>query len=124
MTALKVVEIFDKERKNDIPLELKQQWISELDMKITSELLIDRDCNSETPFCADDDINSALNAPNEYSEIYVLYLKMKSDYILGEIQRYNNSSAIFNRLYYEMANYISRNFKSQKQHKIKVGFNV
>ncbi len=123
MTVEKVLELFDKETENDVPVELKEQWISELDKKIASELNKDRAGLTYEAYNPDDNISTKLNAPEEYSEIYIIYLKMKMNYMLSEIERYNNSASVFNRLFYEMANYISRNFKIEKNNSIKVELN-
>lgn len=123
MTVEKVLELFDKETENDVPLELKEQWISELDKKIAGELNTGRAGLTYEVYNPGDDISTQLNAPKEYSEIYLIYLKMKMNYMLSEIERYNNSAAVFNRLFYEMSNYISRNFKFHKKNSIKVELN-
>lgn len=120
MTALRVIEIFNSERENDIAEELKKQWLSELDRKIVGEILNAREGLSVNSFTADSDLTTELNAPEEYAEIYVAYLNMKADYMLGEISRYNNSAALFNRLFYELAVFVSRTFKSAKNTEIKV----
>lgn len=123
MTVLKVLELFDSETENDISVEMKKRWISELDMKISCELNKNRQgllTESYTPSKSDE---TELLAVDEYAEIYVAYLRMKMNYILSETERYNNSAAIFNRLYYEFANYISRNFKYDSSNSVKVELN-
>ena len=77
MTVEKVLEFFDKETENDVPLELKEQWISELDKKIASELNKGRAGLNFDAYMPGDDASTQLNAPEEYSEIYLIYLKMK-----------------------------------------------
>jgi len=123
MTIEKVLELFDKETENDVPVELKKQWLSELDLKIANELNKGRAGLNGVAYTPDDNDSFNLNAPEEYSEIYIIYLTMKMNYILSEIERYNNSATIFNRLFYEMSNYISRSFKYEKNNSIKVEVN-
>lgn len=123
MTVLKVLELFDSETENDISVEMKKQWISELDLKISCELNKNRQglfSEAYTPSKGDE---TELLAVGEYAEIYVAYLRMKMNYILSETERYNNSAAIFNRLYYELSNYISRNFKYGRNNSVKVELN-
>jgi hypothetical protein len=48
---------------------------------------------------------------------------MKTDYYLGETERYNNSAKIYNNLYFEMGNFISRSFKKKNNTSLKVALN-
>lgn len=123
MTILKVLEIFDEENENDISEDIKKRWLSELDLKIVSELNKNRDGLSKVGYTVEENDATELNAPEEFSEIYIIYLKMKMNYMLCEIERYNNSASLFNRLFYEMANYISRNFKMSIKNSVKVELN-
>ena len=120
MTALKALEIFNNETENEISDELKKQWLSELDVKIAGEVNNGRNTLSKTAFLPDNALTTELTAVNEFSEIYIAYLRMKMNYMLGEIERYNNSAAIFNRLYYEMTNFVSRNYQKKIKNSIKV----
>lgn len=120
MTALKALEIFNAETENDISDELKKQWLSEIDVKIAKEINNGRSGLSKNVFLSDDDLATELSAVKEFSEIYISYLRMKMYYMLGEIERYNNSAAIFNRLYYEMSNFVSRNYHYEIKNTIKV----
>ena len=71
-------------------------------------------------FSPESALTTELAAVEEFSEIYISYLRMKMSYMLGEIERYNNSAAIFNRLYYEMSNFVSRNYQKKIKNSIKV----
>lgn len=120
MTALKALEIFNNETENEISDELKKQWISELDVKIAGEINKGRNSLSQIGFLPEKALTTELTAVEEFSEIYISYLRMKMNYMLGEIERYNNSAAIFNRLYYEMSNFVSRNYQTITKNSIKV----
>ena len=120
MTALKALEIFNNETENEISDELKKQWISELDVKIAGEINKGRNSLSQIGFLPEKALTTELTAVDEFSEIYISYLRMKMNYMLGEIERYNNSAAIFNRLYYEMSNFVSRNYQTITKNSIKV----
>ncbi len=123
MTALKALEIFNNETENEISDDLKKQWLSEIDVKIASEINNGREGLSTTAFSPEKDMATELVAVNEFSEIYISYLRMKMYYMLGEIERYNNSASIFNRLYYEMSNFVSRNYQMIIKNSIKVELN-
>jgi hypothetical protein len=120
MTALKALEIFNNETENEISDELKKQWLSELDVKIAGEINKGRNSLSQIGFLPEKALTTELTAVEEFSEIYISYLRMKMNYMLGEIERYNNSAAIFNRLYYEMSNFVSRNYQKKVKNSIKV----
>ena len=120
MTALKALEIFNNETENEISDELKKQWLSELDVKIAGEINKGRNSLSQIGFLPEKALTTELTAVEEFSEIYISYLRMKMSYMLGEIERYNNSAAIFNRLYYEMSNFVSRNYQKKVKNSIKV----
>ena len=120
MTALKALEIFNNETENEISDELKKQWLSELDVKIAGEINNGRSSLLQNGFLPEKALTTELTAVEEFSEIYIAYLRMKMNYVLGEIERYNNSTAIFNRLYYEMSNFVSRNYQTTTKNSIKV----
>lgn len=120
MTVAKALEIFNNETENEISDELKKQWLSEIDLKISSEINKDREGLSQTAFLPEDELTTELTAIQEFTEIYISYLRMKMNYMLGEIERYNNSAAIFNRLYYEMSNFVSRNYQKEIKNSLKV----
>ena len=120
MTALKALEIFNNETENEISDELKKQWLSELDVKIAGEINSGRNNLLQIGFSPERALTTELAAVEEFSEIYISYLRMKMSYMLGEIERYNNSAAIFNRLYYEMSNFVSRNYQKKIKNSIKV----
>ncbi len=123
MTVLDAIKRFDDETENDIPIELKKEWLSEIDKKIAKEINYCRSGLSEEAYTFEKADDFILCAIDSYSEIYIVYLTMKMNYMLAEIERYNNSANIFNRLYYEMTNYISRNYKYNVKNSIKVELN-
>lgn len=123
MTVSEVLENYNEENQNDISENSKKRWISEIDKKIVSELIKNREGLSCEFYSLKKEASFILNAPEEYEEIYSVYLKMKTDYYLGETERYNNSAKIFNHLYFEMGNFISRNFKKTDNISLKVAFN-
>ncbi len=121
MTLLKTIEIFDGNRANAVPLETKVEWISQLDMKISAELLIPRGADIFSGYTIETPLTEELKAPEEYADIYTLYLNMKLDLMNGEIARHNNSALLFNRMFKEMADFINRNQAVIFNAKIKAG---
>lgn len=121
MTLIDAIKEFDLYRKNESPLEQKIKWISELDRKINGEYLIVRGGEQFEGYDLQTPYHTTLKAPDEYSELYSLYLNMKLDYVNGEVTRFNNSAALFNRLYKEMGDFINRQKKVSVNTKIKAG---
>jgi hypothetical protein len=121
MKLINAIEDFDNCRSNQLSAEQKIKWISELDHKIFCEYLQARGEESFLGYSSLTPCETVLKAPEEYSEIYSLYLNMKLDYLNGEITRFNNSTQLFNRLYKEMGDAINRKTKIPKNTKIKAG---
>lgn len=121
MTLAKVIENFDNERKNSLPYGQKVNWLSQLDMKISSELLEPRGEGDFSGYTETTSPETVVRAPEEYCEIYGLYLNMKLDYLNGEIARFNNSASLFNVTYSEMSDFINRRKKVLKNTQIKAG---
>ncbi len=121
MTLSDIIERFDKERKNELSIDIKLRWISQLDMKISSEILSDRQGEAFHGYDSTSPLGTAVKAPEEYGEIYICYLNMKLDYMNGEIGRFNNSAMLFNRMYKEMHDFINRKERVKVNTKIKAG---
>lgn len=121
MTLAKVIECFDSERKNSLSYRQKLNWLSQLDMKIASELLEPRGGEKLVGYSETTSPEAEACAPEEYCEIYGLYLNMKLDYLNGEIARFNNSAALFNATYSEMSDFINRQKAVLKNTRIKAG---
>ena len=121
MTLLKAMETFDRERDNALSIETKVDWLSQLDMKISAEILADRGGEKFEGYSLDTPFDSVLRAPDEYGEIYGLYLNMKLDYMNGEIARFNNSAMLFNRMFKELHDYINRKTPVTKKTSLKAG---
>ena len=121
MTLSDIIERFDKERKNELSIDIKLRWISQLDMKISSEILSDRQSEAFHGYDITSPLGTAVKVPEEYGEIYICYLNMTLDYMNGEIGRFNNSAMLFNRMYKEMHDFINRKEKVKVNRKIKAG---
>lgn len=121
MILAKALEIFDRERDNSLSVEHKTEWISQLDSRISSEILKPRGVENFEGYNSVTSPDTVLLAPDEYGEIYSLYMNMRLDYVNGEIGRYNNSAMLFNRMYMELFDFINRNRSVSAKNKIKAG---
>lgn len=121
MTLADVIEAFDSERTNNVSILTKKRWVSQLDLKIWGEILKPRGDKEFYGYGKEIPLDALVKAPDEYAEIYTLYLNMKLDYMNGEIGRYNNSAMLFNRMYKEMHDYFNRQEKIPVNTDLKVG---
>ncbi len=121
MTLSKIIEEFDSQRKNQVSLQQKLRWISQLDMKISSQILVPRGATGISGYDESTPLSTVALAPEEYSEIYTLYLNYMLDLMNGETVRSNNFGALFNRLYGEMHDYLNRKAPMKNNAKIKAG---
>ncbi len=120
MTTAKVISAFDSLRHNDISDRTKTEWVIELDKRVFSELIKDFAPPEKRKYAEYTD-GAELLAPEGYCDIYVLYLVMKYDELNGESARFNNSASLFNKAWYEMANFVSRTSLKPDSAKIKAG---
>ncbi len=121
MTLEKSIEIFDSERSNSVDIAKKIRWISQLDYKISSEITEPRGDEVFGGYDITTPLTIILKAPDEFGEIYSLYLNMKLDYMNGEIARFNNSALLFNNMYRDLSNFMNRKQAVLKQTEIKAG---
>ena len=121
MTLAKAVENFDSERANGVSIERKIAWISQLDYKISAELSEPRGAEKFGGYTEMTSLETELKAPDEYGEIYSLYMNMKLYYMNGEIARFNNSTLLFNRMFKELSDFINRKQAVIKNTAIKAG---
>ncbi len=121
MTVEKIIREFDRERENELSVEIKTEWIAQFEKKLFAEILEPRGYEPFSGLSQSSPLISELCAPEEYGEIYSLYIAMKLDYMNGEIARFNNSASLFNRMYKEMADFINRGERVKKKTEIKAG---
>lgn len=106
MTILEAILQADELRPNQLDQALKLRWLSTLDGQIHEELL--RACaDAPGPFDGygpDTELQGTrLLVPYPYDELYLRYLVMRIDLEHGEVDRYNNDAAAFNRLWQSFA---------------------
>lgn len=108
MTARKLIEKTDKLYPNVFPFGVKAMWLTEFDKRLSLEVISRYDENfSEIP-SYDENPDSVLLIPDDFSEVYIRYLTMQFDITSGETARYHNSSALYNGSYLSFINYYNR----------------
>lgn len=106
MTILEAITRADLIRPNELDPAVKLRWLSTLDGQIHAELLTTHEGGPETFRGYDGETElqtTELLVPYPYDELYLRYLLMRVDLEHGELDRYNNEAAQFNRLWQSYA---------------------
>lgn len=101
MTAEQAIRLADLTRPNEYEPELKLFWLSRLDGRIREELYRTHE-DGEDPSCAGGP-ERELPVGWPFDDLYVRFLVMRIDLENGELDRYNNDAAAFNRMYQSYA---------------------
>ncbi|MBQ1409819.1 MAG: hypothetical protein IIY94_00875 [Oscillospiraceae bacterium] len=110
MTIQEAISQADQLRPNDLDATAKLRWLSAMDGQIFTELLFAHvdapesfdGYDAQTPQSTD------LLVAFPYDELYPRFLAMRIDLENGELERYNNDAAVFNRLWQTMAAHYCR----------------
>ena len=106
MTVAEALAQADALRPNEFEAAAKLRWLSTLDGQIHRELL-QAFQEAPAPFSGygeETEIQGTqLLVPYPYDELYPRYLVMRIDLEHGELERYNNDAASFNRLWQSWA---------------------
>ena len=114
MTIIEAVNKVDNLVPNTFLLIDKINWLSQIDARITREILdthIPYPCTELVPFhpyTEETPEDTELIAPVPYDELYLYFLQMQIDYYNGEYDKYNNSSQMFNNAYKEYRNFYNK----------------
>ena len=111
MTVLEALAQANCLRPNELDDAVKLAWLSALDGQICAELLAAYE-GETVPFSGygpETELRTtSLLVPWPYDELYLRYLVMRLDLEHGELDRYNNSAAAFNRLWQSYASHYHR----------------
>ena len=105
MTISEAISQADQLRPNDLDAATKLRWLSAMDGQIFTELL---SAHADAPasfdgYDAQTPQTTALLIPFPYDELDPRFLAMRIDLENGELDRYNNDAAVFNRLWQSTA---------------------
>ena len=102
MTLGEVLAQIDGLKYNPYTTAEKLRWLSDLEGRIRTEIVDTHEGAPETPFVPftpDTPLDTELLIPAPYDGVYLRHLEARMDYHSGEIDRYNNSSQLFNAVY-------------------------
>ena len=100
MKVGEAIERADALRPNPFSSEEKMQWLSEIDGKISKQILKRDDFKA---YELKDFRETKLLAEDAYTDIYLFYLCAMIDFFSRDYGEYNNSVKMFNSLYEKYA---------------------
>ena len=103
MTTLEVIGRVERDRPGESTREELLRWLAQLDGKWYEQVVLTHEGAEgvEKPEKYTFEEEAKLLIPSPYDEVYIHYLYSKIDYRLGEIERYDNSAALFNNEWQE-----------------------
>ena len=104
---------------NSAPDEMKIRWLSELDGIIYNDVILTHEVEANG-FSEYTDTTQELIAKAPYDVLYVYWLMAQIDLKASELNKYNNSLALFNVALRDYKAWFNRNYmpKQKKQSKL------
>lgn len=101
MTINWAIDICDRQKPNGYTREDKIHWLGKLDQMLFDEVISRHEGAPDhfEKYTDDADGETELLADDAYADMYVKWLFAQIDFANAEIQRYNNSIAMYNALY-------------------------
>ncbi len=105
MKICEAIAICDRQKPNGYEYSDKVHWLDMLDRRIFREIIIRHEGGAQSfgGYAPDVDGDQELLAEDAYADMYVKWLMAQIDFANAEMQRYNNSAAMFNSLYEEFS---------------------
>lgn len=118
MTIHEAIVRLDALKHNTFTNAEKLAWLSTLDGRIQGEILDSHRGGPADPFPGYDtttpgDKKLLVAAP--YDEIYIRYLEAQVDFHNGEIEKFNNASALFSAAWQDFARFWNRTHIAKAQ---------
>lgn len=104
-----IIERVDAVKPSPYGDEAKARWLEELDGKIAVEVL-----GTEAPVYGPERWDDPLLVAPPYDNLYELYVSAMIDYHNQEIDRYNNSMALFNTALEEFRRWYIRTHRPER----------
>lgn len=105
MNIAHAIARFDTLYPNVFPYAEKLRWLSVFDGTVFSEIIsrYAEDAGTFEGYTVQTDKHTELLIPFPHDDIYIKYLAAQNDKISSDVERYANSSAVFNTAYSEFA---------------------
>ena len=116
MTVQTILNEADYLRVNAYTREQKLKWLRRVEEAVTEKIMSSREgAPGYEPLPEDAEDSRELLLPDAFAEVYLYYLLTQMDLYNGELARYNNSAALYNKAFADFADYWSRTHKSKKR---------
>lgn len=110
MKVNEVIELVDELKPNNYTAARKIEWLNRIERQIYENIIMTHEHDGVKelePYIEESE--DELLAPSPYDELYRWYLESQIDISNQEINKYNNSSALFNEAYGAYSNWYNRN---------------
>ena len=117
MTIRRAIETCDRLKPNMYDEDVKLAWLSALEGRIVTELLDKhRGCEGVdfTGYDENTPDGTELLIQGPYEDIYVKWLMCQVDFHNAEAARYNNSAAMYNTAWVDLANWVNRTYRPKQ----------
>lgn len=112
MTILEAISRTDAVKHNTFTQSEKIEWLSRLDYRVKHQIIDTHEGGDQVVFDGyndQTDLNTKLLIQAPFDDCYLRWLEAQIDYHNGEIERYNNSNAMYQAAYNGYANDYNRN---------------
>lgn len=109
----------DMRAGNSAPDEMKIRWLSELDGIIYNDVILTHEVEANG-FSEYTDTTQELIAKAPYDVLYVYWLMAQIDLKASELNKYNNSLALFNVALRDYKAWFNRNYMPKQKKQIKL----
>lgn len=102
MKVREAIDRTDSLKHNTYTIEEKVEWLSRLDGLVKQQIIDTHEDGDDIVFngyTQKENMNTTLLVPMPFDEVYIRWLEAQIDYYNGEIERYNNSIAMFQSAY-------------------------
>ena len=127
MTAVELIVKLDKLKANDIAVDIKRTWLTNVFWQVVTEI-IDKaeDAKPHSEYKMTSllgskvvDMDTDLLVEEPYDELYVYYLMAQIDLAYDETDKYNKHMMLFNSAFQTFAKHYRRNHKPKGVKKFK-----
>jgi hypothetical protein len=109
----------DMRAGNSAPEEMKIRWLSELDGVIYNDVILTHEVEAKG-FADYTDVTEVLIAEKPYDVLYVYWLMAQIDLKASELNKYNNSLALFNGAMRDYKAWFNRTYMPKKKRQIRL----
>lgn len=113
MTITEILSLIEDTKPSQVSQTRMREWLSRLDQSIFKEIIKTHEADAAMPetfsgYTAATEGTTELLVPAPYDEIYRWYLEMQIDLMNMELEKYNNSAALYTSAYAAFSRFWNR----------------